>query len=105
MAMFEKQDINGIQLGNFDDFCLECKRTDKIPETQQDFEGKEIFKIRIHGLNHCLCMKHLKSYLKGYKLVRNDKNNDDNDTITISKSFLRDSTTEEVISYIEKELL
>lgn len=103
MAMFDKPIIHGIQLGKDDDFCLECRRTDGIREYDQDLKDKEVFKIRIHGLDHCLCMKHLKEYLHGYNLVQK-LDNDNKNIITIPKDFLDNATTEEVIAYIEKEL-
>lgn len=101
MAMFEKQNINGIQLGNALDFCLECKKAG-ISERDQDFEYKEVFKLRINGLDHCLCMKHLKELLKGYKLVKDTKKT--TDIITIPKELAINGTIDDVIAYIEKEI-
>lgn len=103
MAIFEKEVRDGIQLGHALDYCWKCYRPGSEVKVGE-LEYKEVFKMHINGLEHCLCMKHLEELLKGYKLVHKDTLTTDGNMVTIPQELAINGTHEEVIAYIEKAI-
>lgn len=101
MAIYEKVDVNGIQIGQENDYCWRCNKVGEAMEF--NLEGKEVFKLKLNGLSYCLCMKHFAEMLGNYTLIEKDTLNN-NDVLEIPQELAENGTHEEVIAYIEKVL-
>lgn len=101
MAIYEKTEVNGIQIGEEHDYCWKCNKAgDTI---NFDLEDKEVFKLKLNGLEYCLCMQHFLELLGPYTLIEKDAL-EDKDVLEIPQELAENGTHEEVIAYIEKEL-
>lgn len=65
MAMLQEEKRDGIQLGKKLDKCCICERQlIQNPDLEIPYlEYEEVFKIRIGGLDQCICMKHFKDII------------------------------------------
>ena len=72
MALFNRTERkDGLQLGTLGDECMHCKAKNKgnedyIPESLQ---YKEVYKMWVHNMSHCLCMDCFRASLGKYILV------------------------------------
>ena len=76
MAIFDHGVKNGIQLGKVGDRCVECERRRKQKQQENDeyydpvdLDYKEVFKIWVNNISHCLCLDCFKEALGKYILV------------------------------------
>ena len=99
MAIYEKVDLNGIQLGNDSDYCWRCNKP--YQPIEHYLENEEVFKLKINGLDYCLCMDHFQAMLGDYVLVHKDTLTED-EVLEIPKDLVENGTHEEVLAYIEK---
>lgn len=102
MAILEKEIRDGIQLGNALDYCWKCYKPGSTVEYGK-LEYKDVFKLHLNGLEHCLCMKHFNELLKGYTLIHGEELTEEN-TLTIPKNLAENGTYDEVLEYIEKAI-
>lgn len=65
MAMLQEEKRDGIQMGKKLDKCCVCERQlIQNPDLEIPYlEYEEVFKIRIGGLDNCICMKHFKDII------------------------------------------
>lgn len=76
MAIFDHGVKNGIQLGKVGDRCVECERRRRQKQQENDeyydpvdLDYKEVFKIWVNNISHCLCLDCFKEALGKYILV------------------------------------
>ena len=71
MAIFDHGIRNGIQLGKVGDRCVECARKHRQDEEYDpvDLDYKEVFKIWVNNVPHCLCLDCFKESLGNYILI------------------------------------
>ena len=87
MALFNRTERkDGLQLGTLGDECMHCKAKNKgnedyVPESLQ---YKEVYKMWVHNMSHCLCMDCFKKTLGDFILldpnmqIEEEKNNGGN---------------------------
>lgn len=75
MALFDHERKNGIQMGTVNDECMECRRNRKFGEDYEPerLDYKEVYKLWINNIPHCLCMDCFKKTLGQYILIDPDK--------------------------------
>ncbi len=71
MAIFDYERKNGIQKGTVGDECMECRRNRQFGEDYEPerLDYKDVYKLWINNIPHCLCMDCFKKTLGQYMLV------------------------------------
>ncbi len=67
MAIMDGKKFDGIQLGKKLDKCCVCERAlIQNPDREIPYlEYEEVFKVKIGGIDYCICMDHFKEGRKG----------------------------------------
>ena len=103
MALFEREIKDGIQLGHHLDYCYECCKPGTL--IKNELEYKEVFKLRLNGLEYCLCLDHFKQKLGDYLLIHKDVvNKESKNVIEIPYELVENETEKEVLDYIGKAI-
>lgn len=105
MALFEREIKDGIQLAHDLDYCYKCYKAGQVIRPEDNIAYQEVFKFRINGLEHCICLKHFNEMLGDYVLIHKDvMNNKREEILEIPYDVIDNGTEADVLDYINKAI-